>query len=526
MFLLAAACSGEPDASRTSGIDESKPPLKPDGPLLGFALVAEASEDGHFTDPQLTFTTGDTEATTVVGLGTDVPEDASLTVAWYRFTGVGGRKHLFSHEIPVGPGGLAFSQAVADGGLAPGTYETVATLDDHQMRTPWFVREGTEPGVAGGGGAGPMALVFQASAQESPDEPSAGDSGYIPDGLGDGPVTYVPPPVAPDSCTITGIDTGIFGFLFSASADWGGPCPPVTLAATVSGPLQTLRTIDLVSGTGFGSTNTNADNDTCRLPGGSDLPGTVVRVVATGSGGAMRADTITLPDSEALGVGFELTNPAAGSMVEADDPIVLEAVAVRMPPTFGIESLKLYADGELFHSVGNLSGTEEPIPCDNGKNAAYVRTQYTVPADPPAIIEICAEAVGFDGTKARECIEFYTGEVWKGTVTGPSVEHSAPCTYQHDGAVTIVVAEDGMATLDANLSASGGCRGVSAIGEAPFTLTGRRTSTGFAFSAPFTGMGPLTIATTGNHGSGTSTGFVGPTYEVTLEFTVDCETCG
>lgn len=110
--VLMAACSGggvggagatadEDGNLPVSGVDESKPPLQPDGPLRGLILATVVAEDRSVIDPRLGFTTDDTEATALVGLGDDVPEGATLTIAWYRLTGVDGRDHLFSHEIVV-----------------------------------------------------------------------------------------------------------------------------------------------------------------------------------------------------------------------------------------------------------------------------------------------------------------------------------------------------------------------------------------------------------------------------------------
>lgn len=116
-------------------------------------------------------------------------------------------------------------------------------------------------------------------------------------------------------------------------------------------------------------------------------------------------------------------------------------------------------------------------------------------------------------------------ECWEGTVTGVSIEHAGPCRFPFSGEVTIVVAGDGEATLSATSTSSGTCRGVFASKSEPFEMSGTRTSTGFQFPGPFPGMGTLAIATAENHGSGTSTGFVGPTYEVTLDFDVECTSC-
>ena len=88
-----------------------------------------------------------------------------------------------------------------------------------------------------------------------------------------------------------------------------------------------------------------------------------------------------------------------------------------MPPALGVEKLSVYAGDELVDSVGNASGSTEPQPCDLGRYFAQIVTAYDVPVEPPAAVQICAEAIGFDGNKNRDCADFYTGEVWEGTFT-------------------------------------------------------------------------------------------------------------
>ena len=47
------------------------------------------------------------------------------------------------------------------------------------------------------------------------------------------------------------------------------------------------------------------------------------------------------------------------------------------------------------------------------------------------MIELCATGVGFDGTKSKDCINYYTGDVWKGAAKVSSYvnypEGSATC---------------------------------------------------------------------------------------------------
>lgn len=506
--------------------------LQPDGPLRGLALVTEAREDGSFTAPQLTFTTDDTEATAVVGLGNDIRENAKLTVDWYRLVGIDGREHLFTHEIAVGPGGHAFSQGLAERGLAPGLYETVATLGDRLVRTPWVVRVADQEVAAAAGPAftllstGPQAQ----STLEDWEIPGPGESGWSsPD---------APPaePSPPGPCEIDNIFPGSVPMRdVKASVSWVGVCSTVTLTATVSGPPQIMVSRQIAQGD---LSFLRGDADVCELPGGSDLPGTVVRFAAEGSEGARGTESYPLMDlGETLTAGVEST-PPAGSRVEPGQALSFLAIAMTFPPALGVERLSLYAGDELIESVGNKSGSDEPQACDLRRLLAVIesRDTYRVPDSPSPVIEICAEALGFDGTKTRECIEFFTGEVWEGTVELASDNLHDFCTETSFTArIELVVAEDGEAvgsgTFDHGATT---CEGGGTLPAHSGTLeaSGRKTDETFTFF--LTNVEPLigprvfieeasVPIDTGNAGETEVQAFGG---EVIYHVTLECKTCG
>jgi hypothetical protein len=505
--VLLVACSGgaadrtKASASRPdSGVDESKPPLRPDGPLRGLVMATGIGQDRALIDPRLAFATGDKAATAVVGLGTDVPDRATLTVAWYRLRGVAGREHLFSHRIIVGPGGRAHSQGVAQKGLAPGVYETVATMGDRQVRAPWVVRVAAEPRRYGASSAVFLSIAGQStSTLEDWEVPSPGESGWD----GDLPPTPEGPP--PDVCTVDDILVTMSPMTDLLASSWLiGPCSTATLTATVSGPPVTVASDTGLSGVVssiFGQT------DICELPGGSDLPGTVVRFEVTGS--ASHSRDYALPDLGGLLVTGVESLPEAGSRVKAGDTIKLHALAMLMPPALGVEVLYVDDGTDLIESVGNLSGSDEPVPCDLGRYYARLVTDYPVPSNPPPIIEICANAAGFDGTKAKDCIQFYTGEVWKGTYAG-TVTFDCGAGRQQTGTLEAefkIIVADGVATMNITHTVTGSCAGPD-VGTrtTPIAATGERTPTGFefaSFGALFGGSGSLTITVSGDRGTGT-----------------------
>jgi hypothetical protein len=520
--LLVAACSGgSPDRTGASAgdgrggprVDESKPPLRPDGPLRGLVMATGIGQDRALIDSRLAFATDDKAATAVVGLGTDVPDRATLTVAWYRLKGVAGREHLFSHKIIVGPGGRAHSQGVAQKGLAPGVYETVATMGERQVRAPWVVRVAAEPKQYGARSAVFLSIAGQStSTLEDWEVPSPGESGW------DGDLPPVPEGPPPDVCTVNDITVTMSPMTDLLASSWLiGPCSTATLTATVSGPPVTIASDAGLSGV---VSNVFGQTDYCELPGGSDLPGTVVRFEVTGSASDSR--DYALPD---LG-GFLVTGveslPEAGSRVKAGDTIKLHALAMLMPPALGVEVLYVDDGTDLIESVGNISGSDEPVPCDLGRYYARLVTEYRVPVNPPPIIEICANAAGFDGTKAKDCIEFYAGEVWRGTYSG-TVTWDCGLGQERQGSLegtfTITVDDDGTATMDIVHTVTGSCAGPD-VGRltTPVTQRGKRTPSGFEFPSFFGGPGSARIAVSGEQGTGTLRGPVGDT---TVEITFD-----
>lgn len=517
LLLVAAACSGGGTGSQPSdpSADESTPMLQPDGPLRGLALVAEANRDGTFTEPQLTFTTNDTEATAVVGLGTDVQEDATLTVGWYRLAGLDGREPLFTHEIPVGPGGHAFSQGVAGAGLAPGLYQTVATLGDRQVRTPWVVRA-ADPEVAAAPGSPAYALMSTGTQTQSTLEdweiPGPGESGWS--------TPEAPPaePSPPGPCEIDNIFAGSEPMRdVSASVYWLGTCSAITLTATVSGPPQTLVSREIAEGD---LSFLRGDADVCELPGGSDLPGTAVRFGVEGSDGARGSETYTLEDlGQTLTTGIE-SIPPAGSRVEPGQALSFHGIAMTFPPALGVERLSLYAGEELIGSVGNKSGSDEPQACDLRRLVADIvsRGQYRVPASPPPVIEICAEALGFDGTETRECIEFYTGEVWEGTVVWRSFPCTGSCLITYD--IRLVVGPDRTALATGTFVSCTNC----AAPPQEIAFEFRRAGDSFTglTAGGYAMRGSIPI--TGSTASGKTTSSY-PPFTYRYAWDLDCKTC-
>lgn len=202
------------------------------------AMAAGMRANGQLRRVRPGYTTADKEVNAFVSLGEGV-DNSTLIVAWYRLKPGGGRERLFSHEIAVASGGRARSQGVAPSGLAPGIYETVATLGDRQVRTPWVVTESTDD-------QGSASAAAQAA--EAP--PAVPDPGIASIDYFDLPYSG-PPRDGP--CALTDASAHVQLQELRASGDWVGRCSSLTVAATVAGPPLTLVTEDLAEGGGAGT---------------------------------------------------------------------------------------------------------------------------------------------------------------------------------------------------------------------------------------------------------------------------------
>ena len=508
LALVAAACSGDGSAGggTSPGPDSGSDPESPfrlrDGPLLGVMLTTEHLEDGS-DEPRLVFTTNDREVTAVVVLGDDVDQGATLSIVWSSLRGIDERSVLFTHDVQVGPGGEAFSVGVAETGIAPGRYEVAATLGDANVRLPWRVEV-----AEGGPGAGKarMAGAVSQIGDEDWNVPDSGSSAW------NEPTPDVPP-AEPGPCEITSLSPGFDPMrTVDARVGWTGMCSSMNLDVAVSGSPTTVSSVDQPTAPQlFGRA------DLCELPGGSDLPGTVVSWTATGSDGAAATKMFTVPDfGEALMV--EIASVPDPGQVDPGQRIALRGMAIAVPTALGVRALIVSVNGEPIERVGNASETSSPEPCDDGRLGAVVFTHYDVPQDAPPVIEICGRAIGFDGTEAEHCIEFTTGEVWTGSFTGTGVNHP-PGTCEpaatYDYTIEIVVGPGDVATLTGHGITGSNCAPTTT--ENDLFLTGTRTATGFEFPGPEF-PAPMTITTSGSRGTGEGHGFVEAfEYTVTVE---------
>ena len=251
--------------------------LQPDGPIRGVALAQHATKDGTFSNLELVFTTADQTAVAVIPLGDTAPHDGSLLVAWYRLSGTGERQFLFSATIRVGPGGRAFSQAVAERGLAPGIYEVVAQLGQRQVRSRNVRPSGERDRTSR---ASPSCRLIRPatvslSTREEWDLTSEGEAWYTE------PRTPDRQPPRPGPCQSDTINASMTPMTdVTASLFFLGQCSARSLSATVAGATRQVASDDAP---GDPLSSIYGVVDVCEVPGESDMPGTLVHFVAAGS---------------------------------------------------------------------------------------------------------------------------------------------------------------------------------------------------------------------------------------------------
>jgi hypothetical protein len=547
LVLSAAACSndGTPeDSGGATGPEVNAPFRLRDGALLGVMLTADPVEDG-LADPRLVFTTDDTQVTALVVLGDDIEQGAMLSIVWSSLVGIDDGEVLFTHDVAVGPGGEAFSVGVAETGLAPGRYEVVATLGDAEVRLPWraeIALEGTQAGKAR------MASALAQVGDEDWNVPDSGSSGWYDP-------TPESPPAEPGPCEIVSLNPGFDPMrTVDARVGWIGTCSEMKLEAAVTGSPTTVASL-----TGAPTLpQLHGRVDLCALPGGSDLPGTVVRWTATGSEGTTASVALTVPDFGGALMVDMASVPEPGR-VDPGQRIALRGMAIVPPTSLGIRELVLTVNGQELQRVGNLSETSSPEPCDDGRLGAITYTHYDVPQDAPSEIEICAHAVGFDGTEAEHCIKFFTGEVWEGSanITSSAVypEGSGSCQDGWELDFTFGVSDEGTIEGQGKADLTSGPTCPFPVGPSyelyEYRVLGEETVGGFSirfaletfgpaggaeyagfvsmfgFPAPPSGGPPVSVAVSGTSGTGQGSwrfesGNPPATYSAKGKITIEC----
>jgi hypothetical protein len=198
-----------------------------------------------------------------------------LTVTWYHRAAPGARQALFEHSIDVNSSVLAYSTGVSEGALLTGLYEVVASLGNHQVSSPWIVRDEIGAGLQlqedSLTSARPdrRALASTSDAEGAP--PAPGESGSTPWHDEDPPATDEPDESG--VCRVAVAGDALLLFVMALASE-RACTPDVYTAVVLAGRARGAEAVIL----GRGDWHVDVMFHPCELPGGSDLPGTVIEL--------------------------------------------------------------------------------------------------------------------------------------------------------------------------------------------------------------------------------------------------------
>jgi hypothetical protein len=486
--LFAQACTGggdQPNSETTDSAILSGPPFAADGPLAGIVMAKDINESGLPVEPGLEYLSSEPQVTAIVPLG-EGADGRTLTIAWYRAVGLDERERLFEHEIQARSFANAYSVSVSQGSLQPGLYEVVATLDEHEVWSPWIVSEAMMIDLtSSGNGSGTILTQIDTDGQP----PAGGGNGVIawPDmaSFPDGPElpdfetwgTEGEPGACPRS--VFGVPMGMF---IEAHASGAFCDDEIVLAAAATGPLQVIA-----SGLGGAQEWFHP----CDLAGGSDLPGSVIKL---GGWTVDHEDEVLTASLELfdLGlnpIGYIRGTPGPRARVRPKQRVQLLGIGAHfpMPTAPSIKSLTLRGPDASVIATKEFEGEA----CDLARFFRGLKGSYRVPEDPPAIIEITLEVEDDAGRKSSTTAQYFTeGEIWNGVMKSVAVdEHIPGCTST----------ENVRTELNLAVSASG-----KVVGNATtFSITGDSSLRGECGVVPY----PGTFARLDVEGTKTDQGF-------------------
>lgn len=486
--LVASACSSDgeepPDRRNRGGVLRSH--------LLGMVAAPSIDPKGEPVDPSFSFTPETPEIAVVVQVG-QLDDPAPVDVTWYGVAEDGaGEAELFTHTVDVESLDRAFSIGVNEGTLASGMYRVTATLAGETTALSFAVGAeggagsvGSDPARGDPPAAGESGAIGSEAVEPAPDDVLAflgpnGDLGWQDHQAG--VVEFM-----------TFVSGGSRPYQVDAGVDGAAPRPVMELTS----PPETddLRQLDLFV-------------DPCTISGGKDLPGTTIAVTGSIEGTAAdpTGEATLGPDTLAPAI-TATSEPSTFSQVAPGDEITFEVTAEELasggPWQTGVQSIRLREEGgaTLFEETFG----EAPLPCEQKSWEQTITATYTVPQDPPPIIEIVATAQDFGSglavpipTIAQESrFLFYTGEIWTGTfhadtrVDGIHSTLGVPisCESSLDADVQLTVTSGGAVGGDAVFTESDVvCRGGGVVERNPggggvlSVTTGSRSDTELSVS--------------------------------------------
>jgi hypothetical protein len=244
------------------------------------------------------------------------------------------------------------------------------------------------------------------------------------------------------------------------AVDWDMDTVMITADLQCQEPQAALRVEATVNGSpqgvgymypnGTQLTETNFYINPCVNPGGSDLPGTQVKVHGTlenaradniGPGGLDA--TITLGNDTQAPYLTAHSVPDKGTKVKSGDEIYVYAEAHEDLASWqtGVHSVQVTANPGGLVGQPWTNPENRPEPCDRKTwRKALDPVTYIVPDNPPPAILLCAVADDYVGNESTKCAAFPTVDDCL-TSPGRAAGAGAPCiqgTYDAHYDVTIV----------------------------------------------------------------------------------------
>ncbi|HXW45413.1 MAG TPA: hypothetical protein VEL03_11535 [Streptosporangiaceae bacterium] len=384
-WLVPALCAAVVLAC--AGCGGTRPPA-PLGRQIGGPIVSVVTSlefwNGRPRHLTQEFPASSPSVTATVVLGT-LPGPSTLTVTWYRLTSAGAQQ-LISKQLGVTSDGLAYTTALVQGMLTPGTYQVRAVVDGVTRAVDWIV---------------PVTRATVAVAARSGAPLRLGPSGSV--------AAERPPRVCDALRSIVSMPASTrvrFSLqTYCPPTAHGGPVRGVVLATMnrkigdwVVGPMRLQRNGQLVG---------NYTLNVCSLPDGTNRPGATIWYVTLvyyhGNARSYPA-AYNLPDTQSAPVVTIGSSVPAGSTVHPGEKITLRVTAA-MPAGLGPQpSVRaITVDGP----AGRIASRTYPLraACGAEQVSRTVTVSYTVPAGAPPVLTFAAHG-RVAGRRATRTISF------------------------------------------------------------------------------------------------------------------------
>ena len=526
VLVLVSGCAPSapaPTATGTGGSPaaSSLDPAGPAGPILELVVAREVDREGNPVDPSFTVPADQAQIAVIAAIG-QLEGSSRVNLAWYRLPDPwaeveDAEEELFRHEVEVTSGDLAWSVGTNPGTLAPGSYLVRATLGT-QTRDVEFE----------------VASASSAASSSPPGEPTGEPASAS------GPVSGTSGTAEASDAEPTGrsCEEGVAAFRDAIAGPFLDHTADSTDVQALGSPHYGLHNacvnMSMLSTAIQGRASVQGEQpNPCALPDGSDLPGTTV--VATwrvyGGVAAEFPMRVVLGDDTLAPRARVLSNPGPGKQVREGDQIHVTARAQERrsggPWQMGLARIQLLSVRPSQELVDSVEFTDRRGKACEGKAwEGTLEATYTVPPNPPPVIELCVVAEDWagngEGRGDWKCAEFRTGEVWEGTEHGEWMQASLGVVSTHDGTIKLTVAPDGSVSGEG----SGTQWAPASTGDYTTTISGTRDDNAFRLKISFSpgGSGDFVVPIRGRTAEAEWQD-VGPGLVYTVTIKLKCVSC-